>query len=98
MWYEIRDNYIYLYIKAQPNSSKTEFREILEDCVKLKINAQAIEGEANRELIKFLAKLFKVSKSEVEIISGEISKRKKVKLPLNIKIENFIKEKHGEGL
>ena len=49
-----------------------------EEFVKIKITAQPIDGKANKALIEFLSKQFKVPKSYFEIIRGETSKDKSV--------------------
>ena len=87
--YEIKENKVILNIKAQPNSSKNKIAGIYGDAIKINIKAPAVEGAANKELIKFLSKTFKVSKSEIEI-KGETSKKKRVILPLNDKVKEFI--------
>ncbi|NPA81382.1 MAG: YggU family protein [Epsilonproteobacteria bacterium] len=96
MWYEMKEDRVILSIKAVPNSSKNSFGEILEDFMKVKIKAPAVEGAANRELIKFISKSFKISKSEISFVSGETSKTKRISVPLNEKVKNFIKEKESE--
>ena len=48
------------------------------DGIKIKITAQPIDGKANKALIEFLSKQFKVPKSYFEIIRGETSKDKSV--------------------
>ncbi len=48
--------------------------------LKVKIAAQPEDGKANTELIKFLAKQWQVPKSSLEIISGETSRHKRLKL------------------
>jgi len=90
MFYEIKDNKVIINIKAQPNSSKNKIAGIYdEDKLKINIKAPAVEGAANKELIKFLSKEFKIPKSEIEI-KGETSKRKQVILPMNEKLELFL--------
>ncbi len=42
------------------------------------IKARPVEGKANAYLIKMLSKLLKVSKSSIEIVKGEKSRRKVV--------------------
>ena len=71
---EIKEGII-VQLKIAPNSSKNE---ILKDDtgVKVKLTAQPIEGKANKALIEFLSKQFKVPKSSVIIIRGETSKDK----------------------
>ncbi len=90
MWYEVKDDFVTFRIKAVPNSSKNVVSGILDDALKLKIKAPAVEGAANKELVKFLSKLFKVSKSEVVFIGGETSKQKRIRVPYNEKVKIFI--------
>lgn len=78
-----------LYIKVTPNSSHTKISgEFLDEKnqTHLKINLAAVpeDGKANAELIKFLAKLLKIPKSKIEIIRGETSRMKVVKVEGNI--------------
>ena len=93
MWYEIKDNYIIINVKAIPNSSKNAILEVIKEQIKVKIKAPAVEGAANKELVKFFSKEFKVSKSDIEFIGGITSKRKRIKLPLNEKVRELIKIK-----
>ena len=76
-------------IKISPNSSKNEIIKN-DDGIKIKITAQPIEGKANRALIEFLSKEFKIPKTSVEIVKGETSKEK----TLLFKINDDEKEKH----
>ncbi len=92
MWYEIKDEWVTFRIKAVPNSSKNIVSGILDDALKLKIKAPAVEGAANKELVKFLSKMFKVTKSDIVFVGGETSKQKRLKMPYNEKIKEFIKE------
>ena len=62
-------------IKIVPNSSKNDI--IIEDgFIKVKVTAQPIENKANKALIEFLSKKYKISKSSIEIVKGETSKEK----------------------
>jgi len=66
---------ILVNIKIVPNSSKNDI--VLEDeFVKIKITAQPVEGKANKALIEFLSKKFKIPKTSIEIVKGETSKEK----------------------
>jgi len=90
--FKIKDNFVSFKVKAQPNSSINKIAGIYdEDSIKINIKAPAVEGAANKELIKFLSKEFKISKSDI-IIKGETSKRKTIILPLNDKVKKFIEE------
>ena len=46
--------------------------------IKIKITAQPIENKANKALVEFLSKQFKIAKSNIEIIKGETSKEKTI--------------------
>lgn len=84
MFYSIKDDTVIFRIKAQPNASKSEFCEVYgNDAIKVRIKAPAVEGEANKALVKFLAKSFKVSKSDILFKTGQNSRIKIVVFPLN---------------
>lgn len=73
---ETKDGLI-VNIKIAPNSKKNEiFRE--EEFVKIKITAQPIDGKANKALIEFLSKNFKIPKTSIKILKGETSKEKTI--------------------
>ena len=74
------DGAIIFNVRVVPNSSKSEIVGVLDGSLKIKIAAPPARGAANADLIKFLAKKFGVAKSEVEIISGQSSKNKQVKI------------------
>ncbi len=93
MFYNIEDETVSLRIKAQPNASRNEFCEVYDnDAIKIRIKAPAVEGAANKELVKFLAKSFRVSKSDILFKTGQHSKIKIVAFPLNDKFKDWIEE------
>lgn len=75
-----------IIVTVLPRSSKNEVVDevIAENCnyIKVKLKAPPVKGEANAELIKFLAKKYGVSKSRVEIVRGLTSKEKLVRIYL----------------
>lgn len=75
-FYKVLDNGIVLKIKAVPNSSKNEICGILDDALKVKIKAPAVENKANEELVKYFSKLLKLPKSSVVLKAGGTSKLK----------------------
>lgn len=66
-----------LSLKISPNASKNEIIKT-EDGLKIKVTAQPIDGKANKALVEFLAKQFKVPKTSIEILRGETSKEKTI--------------------
>ena len=70
-------------VKVRPQASKSEFKGALEDgTLKFDLCAVPEEGEANEELIRFLAEEFGVPKKQIEILSGQTSRKKKVKISI----------------
>jgi uncharacterized protein (TIGR00251 family) len=67
-------------VRAVPRASKSEIVGCHVGRLKVRLAAPPVDGAANAELVKVLAKFFKVSKSSVEIVSGETSKNKQVKI------------------
>lgn len=80
------DNGAIFTLKISPNASKNEIIKN-ETEIKVKITAQPIDGKANKSLIEFLSKNFKIPKSYFSIIRGETSKEK------TILVENITEEK-----
>ena len=71
------ENGLIIRLKIVPNSSKNEI--ILEDeFIKVKVTAQPIENKANKALIEFLSKQFKIPKTKIQILKGETSKEKTI--------------------
>ena len=66
---------IIIKVKIVPNSSKNDII-FEEDFLKIKITAQPIENKANKSLVEYLSKSFKIPKTSIIIIKGETSKEK----------------------
>jgi uncharacterized protein (TIGR00251 family) len=73
-------NGVTLAVRAQPGARKTAVAGVYGDgpATQLKITVQSppIEGRANAALITFLAGLFNLPKSKVELVTGELSRSK----------------------
>jgi len=67
-----------LYV--QPRSSRNQIVGLHGDNLKVKLTSPPVEGAANKCCCDYLAKLFKLSKSEVELISGDKARQKRVLL------------------
>jgi len=76
-FYEWCDGNLLLRVKVQPKASNNEFCELLGERLKIRITAAPTDGKANQQLLQFLAKQFKVSKSQVHLLSGESSRDKR---------------------
>lgn len=67
-----------LSVKVVPKSARNEIVGWENEELKVKLNATPEKGEANAELIAFLAKRLRIAKSHIELISGEKSRHKKL--------------------
>lgn len=73
------ENGLIIKVKIVPNSSRNEII-LEEEFIKVKVTAQPIENKANKALIEFLSKQFKMPKTSIQIIKGETSKDKTILL------------------
>ncbi|MGB7800593.1 DUF167 family protein YggU [Buttiauxella sp.] len=67
-----------LYI--QPKASRDSIIGLHGDELKVAITAPPIDGKANAHLVKYLAKQFRVAKSQVVVEKGELGRHKQVKV------------------
>lgn len=68
---------VLLKIKIVPNSSKNDIIKE-EEFLKVKITAQPVENKANKALVEYLSKQYKVPKTSIEIVKGMTSKEKTI--------------------
>jgi uncharacterized protein len=67
-------------VRIVPRASRSEIAGEHDGALRVRIAAPPVDGAANRELIKLLAKLLKLPQSAVEIVSGATSKNKIVRI------------------
>ena len=75
-----KDGAVTIRIKVQPRAPRTEIVGEHDGAIKLRVAAPPIDGRANEECRRFLAKLFEVSATSVEIISGDSSRDKVIRI------------------
>ncbi len=71
------DSGVVVSLRISPNAKKNEIVKD-GDIVKVKITAQPIDGKANKSLVEFLSKNFKIPKTSIKILKGETSKDKTI--------------------
>jgi hypothetical protein len=76
-------------VRVVPRASKSELVGEHDGALKARIASPPVDGAANAELIKLLSKAFGVAKSEIEILSGQASKTKRLKIS-NLTAEKFL--------
>ena len=90
-------NALIISIKVEPRSSKSGIAGYYRDGLKVKLNSPPLEGKANKELVEVLAREFKISKKDIEIIRGEKSINKIVRLNGVRSIEDWTKNSDVKG-
>ena len=75
-----RGDAVRINIYVQPRASRTEVVGEHGDAIKLRVAAPPVEGEANEEVVRFLAKELGVSASHISIVAGAASRRKIVEV------------------
>lgn len=75
-----RNGAVRVSIYVQPRASKTEVVGEHGDAIKLRVAAPPVEGEANKEVLRFLGKLLGVPISQLIVASGGTGRRKVVEV------------------
>jgi uncharacterized protein (TIGR00251 family) len=65
-------------VQVQPKSSQNAIVGLHGEALKVKLNAPPVEGKANKALIKMMAKCLGCPKSDVDIIAGQASRKKRL--------------------
>ena len=71
---------IAIQVRVIPRSSRSEIVGEIDGAVKVRLSSPPVDGAANAELIRLISKKLGISKSSVEIISGETSKTKRLRI------------------
>ena len=69
-----------LRLHVTPRGSKNEIIGWRDDVLCVKITAPPVEGAANAAIVKFVADALKIRKSQVELVSGDKSRKKTLKI------------------
>lgn len=69
---------IILALYVQPGASKSAWAGLMGEAIKLRVAARPVEGEANKEVQRFVAGFFDVPKSAVSLTHGLQNRNKTV--------------------
>ncbi len=79
-----------LDLHVQPRAAKDEIVGYHGDRLKVRITAPPVDGRANQHLIAFLAAVFQVPKRDVELLSGESGRNKRVRIQGSKKVPDIL--------
>ena len=80
MWLCEVEGGIEIAIYVQPGAKATEVAGEHDGALKLRIHAPPTDGKANAAVIAFLALKLGVAKSQIELISGDKNRRKRLRV------------------
>lgn len=79
-FFQLNDKGIVLNVLVRPNAAVSKIEGLHDGLLKLRINAQPVDGAANQAVIKLLSKSLNVPKTAIEILSGHTNKQKRLQL------------------
>jgi len=75
-----KDGKLSFNVRVVPRASRSEIAGEFDRALRVRLAAPPVEGAANEELIRLLAKSLGLPRTAVEIISGHSSRTKRVKV------------------
>lgn len=69
---------VLLYLKVQPNAKRNAIMGLHAGQLKVSVTVVPEKGKANQAVIKLVAKVLKIAKSDLEIVKGQTSSQKKI--------------------
>jgi uncharacterized protein (TIGR00251 family) len=75
-----KDGAVTFKVRVQPRAPQTAITGEQAGALKIRVAAPPVDGKANQECRRFLSKLFGVTQSSVEIITGESSRDKLIRV------------------
>lgn len=73
-------NNILIKILAKPGAKQNSVTDISEEGIGIQINASPVEGQANTELLKYIATVTGVKKGDITLVKGGKSRQKTVSI------------------
>jgi len=79
-WLRSDGTALVLSLHVQPGARKTEIAGLHGEALKIRLAAPPVDGKANAELLRFLASVFGVPQRAVQLLRGESSRQKTVRV------------------
>lgn len=74
------DGALRLRVRVDPRSSRPGIGRVHDNHLRVRLSSAPVEGKANGELIGMLAKILGLRKNQIEIVTGENSRQKTLRL------------------
>ncbi|XP_062245179.1 UPF0235 protein C15orf40 homolog [Platichthys flesus] len=95
----VRDRHgaLTITVHAKPGSKHSAITDVSEEAVGVSIAAPPTDGEANTELIRFLAQVLDLKKSHVSLHKGSRSRDKLVRVDSSLSVEEVLRRLRGDA-
>jgi uncharacterized protein len=67
-------------VRVVPRASRSEIAGEFDGALRVRLAAPPVDGAANRELVRLLAKALKVRQNAIDIVAGSTSRSKTVRI------------------
>ncbi|MBK9315591.1 MAG: DUF167 domain-containing protein [Acidobacteria bacterium] len=82
------DGDITFSVRVQPRASRSGVAGEMDGALKVRLNSPPVDGEANDELVRLLAKIFSIPRARISLLSGQTSRSKLIRLE-GVSAESF---------
>ncbi len=89
-FYHWEDENLMLFVRVQSRASQAGIIGVHNDRLKIKVTAAPVDGRANADVCKLLAKIFGVAKSRIILQNGHTSRDKCLCIKSPQKLPEFI--------
>jgi len=90
IWLKQTPSGITLSLHCQPGAKQTKVLGLHDDCLKIALQAPPLENKANELLVAWLSKQLKVPQKQIQFISGQNSRKKRIEIQSDIGAEQII--------
>ncbi|QWD74223.1 DUF167 domain-containing protein [Polynucleobacter sp. TSB-Sco08W16] len=80
IWLKQTPTGIALHLHCQPGAKQTKVVGLHDGCLKISLQAPALENKANELLLAWLSKQLKVPQKQIQFLSGQNSRKKRVEI------------------
>ena len=90
IWLKQTPTGIVLNLHCQPGAKQTKVVGLHDDCLKISLQAPAIENKANEFLLGWLSKQLKIPQKQIQFISGQNGRKIRLEIWGSISPEQII--------
>jgi uncharacterized protein (TIGR00251 family) len=90
IWLKQTPTGITLSLHCQPGAKQTKTVGLHDDCLKIALQAPPLENRANALLVAWLSKQLKVPQKQIQFISGQNSRKKRIEIQGDISPEQIV--------